>query len=85
VSVLPFLLPLMLQIGCHLNAFSSGICLLVLFVGDLGMKAFIVTMLRLVGFRLVLIVNGVGAAGSVALCATIGLSSTRYRDGNFPK
>ena len=75
VSVLPFLLPLMLQIGCHLNAFSSGMYLLVLFAGDLGMKAFIVPMLRVVGFRRILIVNGVVAAGSVALCAAIGANT----------
>lgn len=51
MSVLPFLPPLMLQIGCHLNAFSSGMYLLSLFAGNAGMKAFIVPMLRLVGFR----------------------------------
>ena len=75
VSVLPFLLPLMFQMGCHLNAFASGMYLLALFAGDLGMKALIVPALRLFGFRRILIVNGVIAAGSVALCATIGANT----------
>jgi EmrB/QacA subfamily drug resistance transporter len=71
VSVLPFLLPLMFQIVFHLSAFVSGMYLLALFAGDLGMKAFIIQALRTFGFRRILIVNGVVTAGSVALCATI--------------
>jgi EmrB/QacA subfamily drug resistance transporter len=76
VSVLPFLLPLMLQVSCHLDAFTSGMYLLALFAGDLGMKAFIIPALRCFGFRRILIVNGLAAAGSIALCATIGPSTT---------
>jgi EmrB/QacA subfamily drug resistance transporter len=72
VSVLPFILPLMFQIGFHLSAFASGLYLLALFAGDLGMKAFIVPALRRFGFRRILIVNGVVTAASVALCATLG-------------
>jgi EmrB/QacA subfamily drug resistance transporter len=72
VSVLPFLLPLMFQIGFHLSAFTSGIYLLALFAGDLGMKAFIIPALRRFGFRRILIVNGVVTAASVALCAALG-------------
>jgi EmrB/QacA subfamily drug resistance transporter len=71
VSVLPFLLPLMFQIGFHLSAFVSGLYLLALFAGDLCMKPFIIQALRRFGFRRILIVNGVIAAGSVALCATL--------------
>ncbi len=72
VSVLPFLLPLMFQIGFHLSAFASGMYLLALFAGDLSMKPFIIQALRRFGFRRILIVNGVITAGSVALCATLG-------------
>ena len=71
VSVLPFILPLMFQIGFHLSAFASGLYLLALFAGDLSMKAIVIPVLRRWGFRRILIVNGVITACSVALCATL--------------
>jgi EmrB/QacA subfamily drug resistance transporter len=70
VNVLPFLLPLMFQIAFGLNAFQSGLYLLALFAGDLSMKAIVIPVLRRFGFRRIILVNGVIAAGSVALCAT---------------
>ncbi len=70
VMVLPFLLPLMFQIAFGLNAFQSGLYLLALFAGDLSMKAFVIPVLRRFGFRRIILVNGLIAAGSVALCAT---------------
>jgi EmrB/QacA subfamily drug resistance transporter len=71
VSILPFLLPLMFQIGFHLSAFASGLYLLALFAGDLSMKAIIIPTLRRFGFRRILIVNGVINAASIALIATL--------------
>jgi EmrB/QacA subfamily drug resistance transporter len=71
VSVLPFLLPLMFQITFGLSAFQSGLCLLVLFAGDLSMKAFVIQVLRRFGFRQILIVNGVITAASMLLCALL--------------
>jgi EmrB/QacA subfamily drug resistance transporter len=75
VSVLPFLLPLMFQITFGLNAFRSGLYLLALFAGDFSMKAFVIQVLRLFGFRRILIVNGFIAAGSIVLCATLSPST----------
>ena len=71
VSVLPFLLPLMFQVAFRVSAFRSGLYLLALFAGDLSMKLFVVQVLRRWGFRRVLLVNGVMAAGSLALCAVL--------------
>lgn len=71
VAVLPFLLPLMFQIAFGLTAFQAGLFLLVLFAGDLSMKAFIIQTLRRFGFRRVLIVNGVITVASIAACATL--------------
>lgn len=71
VSVLPFLLPLMFQVGFRLSAFRSGLYVLALFAGDLSMKLFVVPVLRRWGFRRVLLVNGVLTAGSLALCAVL--------------
>jgi EmrB/QacA subfamily drug resistance transporter len=75
VSVLPFLLPLMFQIGFHLSPFASGMYLLALFAGDLSMKAIVIPTLRRFGFRRILIVNGVITACSIALCATLGTAT----------
>ena len=77
VGVLPFLLPLMFQIAFGLSAFQSGLYLLALFAGDLGMKAFIIPTLRRFGFRHVLIVNGVITAASIAVCATLSPATPR--------
>jgi EmrB/QacA subfamily drug resistance transporter len=71
VSVLPFLLPLMFQIAFGLNAFHAGLYLLALFAGDMSMKLAVIPILRRFGFRQVLLVNGVLAAASVALCAVL--------------
>jgi EmrB/QacA subfamily drug resistance transporter len=72
VSVLPFLLPLMFQISFGLNAFHSGLYLLVMFAGDLSMKALVMKALRSFGFRSILIVNGVLTSLSMAACALLG-------------
>jgi Na+/melibiose symporter-like transporter len=61
----------MFQIAFGLTAFQSGLFLLVLFAGDLSMKAFIIQTLRRFGFRRVLIVNGVITVASIAACATL--------------
>jgi EmrB/QacA subfamily drug resistance transporter len=76
VNVLPFLLPLMFQIAFGLNAFISGLYLLALFGGDFSMKSIVVPVLRRYGFRRLIIVNGILTAGSVALCATLGPSTS---------
>jgi len=75
VAVLPFLLPLMFQISFGLTAFQSGLYLLALFGGDIGMKALVIPILRRFGFRRVIIVNGVICAASVAACATLSPST----------
>jgi MFS family permease len=70
IGALPFLLPLLLQIGFHLTPFQSG---LITFTGALGsmfMKAAIAGVLRRFGYRRVLIVNGLISAAFLAACAT---------------
>jgi hypothetical protein len=67
----------MFQIAFGLSAFQSGLYLLALFAGDLGMKAFIIPTLRRFGFRHVLIVNGVITAASIAVCATLSPATPR--------
>jgi len=77
ISVSPFLLPLMFQVGFGLNAFQSGLLMLGLFAGNLGMKSVTSPVLRRFGFRSVLITNGVLVALGILACST--LTSTTPR------
>jgi EmrB/QacA subfamily drug resistance transporter len=58
INSAPFLLPLMFQLGFHRSPVEAGSLLLVLFVGNLGIKPFTTPLMRRFGFRTVLIVNG---------------------------
>jgi EmrB/QacA subfamily drug resistance transporter len=71
ISVSPFLLPLMFQVGFGLNAFQAGLLMLGLFAGNLGMKTVTTPVLRRFGFRSVLLVNGVLVALAILACATL--------------
>jgi EmrB/QacA subfamily drug resistance transporter len=58
ISSVPFLVPLLFQLGFHRSPVDAGSLLLVLFVGNLGIKPFTTPLMRRFGFRTVLIVNG---------------------------
>jgi EmrB/QacA subfamily drug resistance transporter len=70
IGALPFLLPLMLQLGFHMTPFQSGMITFVTALGAMGMKAATAFILRRFGFRTVLTVN---ALVSAAFLAVIGL------------
>jgi EmrB/QacA subfamily drug resistance transporter len=70
IGALPFLLPLLLQLGFNLTAFQSGLITLSNVVGAMGMKTVIPIILRHFGFRRVLVVNVLISAVLVATCAT---------------
>jgi EmrB/QacA subfamily drug resistance transporter len=59
IAVSPFLLPLMFQLAFGMSAFQSGLLVLALFAGNLGMKTVTTPILRRFGFRSVLLVNGI--------------------------
>jgi MFS family permease len=70
IGALPFLLPLLLQIGFDLSPFQSG---LITFTGALGsmfMKAAVASVLRRVGYRPVLVYNSLLSAVFLAACAS---------------
>jgi len=71
ISVSPFLLPLMFQVGFGLNAFQSGLLMLGLFTGNLLMKSVVTPVLRRFGFRNVLTTNGMLNAILTASCALL--------------
>lgn len=69
IGAIPFLLPLLFQIGFKLNAFSCGLLVLCVFAGNLGMKPFTTPMLRRFGFRTTLLVSGLINSGAIVACA----------------
>jgi len=66
VGAIPFLLPLMLQLGFGLNPLQSGMLTFVAAVGAIFMKPLTSTILRRFGFRAVLTVNAVVSAVFIA-------------------
>src|SRR5215831_19443237 len=70
IGAMPFLLPLLLQLGFNLTAFQSGLITLTNVVGAMGMKTVIPIILRRYGFRRALTVNALISSVLVAACAT---------------
>jgi len=70
IGALPFLLPLLLQIGFRLTPFQSGLITFSSAVGAFVMKAIGATILRRFGFRSILIVNALISAAFLAACAS---------------
>jgi len=70
IGAMPFLLPLLFQLGFHMSAFQSGLITLCNVVGAMGMKTIIPIILRRVGFRRALTVNALISTTLVAACAT---------------
>jgi EmrB/QacA subfamily drug resistance transporter len=68
VGAMPFLLPLMLQLGFGLSAFESGMITFVSAAGAMSMKVTAGPILRHLGFRRVLIANALISGGFIAVC-----------------
>jgi EmrB/QacA subfamily drug resistance transporter len=69
IGALPFLLPLMLQVGFGMSPFQSGLITFATAIGAMTMKVAAVTILRRFGFRTVLIANAVISSAFLATCA----------------
>jgi EmrB/QacA subfamily drug resistance transporter len=69
VGAIPFLLPMMIQIGFGRTAAQSGMITFASAVGAIAMKPAAQRALRWFGFRRVLFWNALFAASGVALCA----------------
>jgi EmrB/QacA subfamily drug resistance transporter len=69
IGALPFLLPLLLQLGFGLTPFQSGSLTFATAAGALLMKFTAATALRWFGFRSTLIVNGLISGAFLAACA----------------
>jgi EmrB/QacA subfamily drug resistance transporter len=69
VGAMPFLLPLLLQVGFNLTPFQSGMITFTSTMGALFMKAAAPWMLKRYGFRTVLIWNAILGGLFIAACA----------------
>jgi EmrB/QacA subfamily drug resistance transporter len=69
IGAVPFLLPLLLQLGFNMTPFESGLITFSTALGAMGMKAVVPVILRQFGFRRTLIVNALISAALLAACA----------------
>jgi EmrB/QacA subfamily drug resistance transporter len=69
IGALPFLLPLLMQVGFGLSPFQSGLVTFASAVGAMGMKTLAARIIRTFGFRNMMTVNAVISAVLLAACA----------------
>jgi EmrB/QacA subfamily drug resistance transporter len=69
ISAVPFLLPLLFQVGFGMDAFHSGLLVLAVFAGNLAMKPGTTALIRRFGFKKLLIVNGLLNVAALLACA----------------
>ena len=70
IGALPFLLPLLLQIGFDLTPFQSGLITFTTALGSMFMKAAVARVLNRFGYRNVLLYNSLVSSAFLAACAT---------------
>jgi len=69
IGALPFLLPLLMQVGFGLSPFQSGLVTFASAVGAMGMKTLAARIIRTFGFRNMMTVNAVVSSVFLAACA----------------
>ncbi|MFY9995359.1 MAG: MFS transporter [Leclercia sp.] len=71
ISAVPFLLPLMFQVGFGMDAFHSGLLVLAVFVGNLTIKPATTPLIRTLGFKKLLLINGALNVLALLACALL--------------
>ena len=71
ISAVPFLLPLLFQVGFGMDPFHSGLLVLPVFVGNLTIKPATTPLIRWLGFRRLLLINGALNVCSLLACALL--------------
>jgi EmrB/QacA subfamily drug resistance transporter len=69
IGALPFLLPLLMQVGFGLSPFRSGMVTFASAVGAMGMKTLAARIIKTFGFRNIMVVNAVISSAFLAACA----------------
>jgi EmrB/QacA subfamily drug resistance transporter len=75
LGALPFLLPLMLQIGFGMTPFHSGLITFATALGSMSMKVVASTAIRRLGFKTILVFNTVISAAFLAACAAFTITT----------
>ncbi len=73
ISAVPFLLPLLFQVGFGMDPFHAGLLVLAVFAGNLTIKPATTPLIRWLGFKKLLLING--ALNVLALLACAFLTS----------
>lgn len=71
ISAVPFLLPLLFQVGFGMDPFHSGLLVLAVFVGNLTIRPATTPLIRWLGFRRLLLINGALNVCSLLACALL--------------
>lgn len=69
VGAIPFLLPLLMQVGFGLSPFKSGLVTFASAVGAMGMKTLAARIIRTFGFRNVMVINALVSSVFLGTCA----------------
>jgi EmrB/QacA subfamily drug resistance transporter len=69
IGALPFLLPLLMQVGFGLSPFRSGLVTFSSAVGAMGMKTLAARIIRTFGFRNIMVINAMVSSVFLAACA----------------
>jgi len=75
IGALPFLLPLLMQVGFGLSPFQSGLVTFASAVGAMGMKTLAARIIKAFGFRNMMTVNAVVSSAFLAACALFTIST----------
>lgn len=69
ISAVPFLLPLLFQVGFGMDPFHAGLLVLAVFAGNLTIKPATTPLIRWLGFKKLLLINGVLNILALLACA----------------
>ena len=69
IGAMPFLLPLLMQVGFGLSPFKSGLVTFASAIGAMGMKTLAARIIRTFGFRNLMTINAVVSSLFLAACA----------------
>src|SRR5713101_6847333 len=75
IGALPFLLPLLMQVGFGLSPFQSGLVTFASAVGAMGMKTLAARIIRTFGFRNIMVVNAIVSSLFLAASALFTVST----------
>lgn len=71
IGSIPFLLPLMFQVGFGWSPLQAGAMVAAVFIGNIGIKPATTPLIRRFGFKPILVFSSLASAGTFAACALL--------------